>query len=158
MSLNKLTDSSILKPYLNIGCNDIKCTSLSVNSFTALPTAFGSYQPVISNLTGGTVTATESIYSMVGSPTTGALLDMNIEFAMTATSAVSQYVISVPLPTGYVLSASNKCLIVGNLVVRNAPATGYSAFSSTQTAGASSFVLVFVAESATLLQSEVGIF
>ena len=34
MSLNKLTNSSPIKDYLNIGCNDLKCNSLTVAGLT----------------------------------------------------------------------------------------------------------------------------
>ena len=39
MSLNKITNSSdyLQKQYLNIGCNDIKCTSIEVGSVPVIP-------------------------------------------------------------------------------------------------------------------------
>jgi hypothetical protein len=78
MSLNKITQSSdyLQKQYLNVGCNDIKCTSLEVGTVPVVPANL----PVIGKYPGNfTVDVPGSVeqpgvvyYEKVGNPNTQA--------------------------------------------------------------------------------------
>ena len=100
MSLNKLTSSTdyLEKQYLNIGCNDIKCSSLEVKG-EPVGTSF-EYNPVIVPVTPAdanfqTVTA---LYNTVGD-------HMNIDclfFSVVLPTNTNELIFNIPLPTGYV--------------------------------------------------------
>jgi hypothetical protein len=54
MSLNKFTSSTdyLSKQYLNIGCNDIRCTSLEIKGVEVIPRLHGVYTPSITSSIG----------------------------------------------------------------------------------------------------------
>ena len=110
MSLNKLTNSSdyLNKQYLNIGCNDIKCSSLEINGQSVNP-----QQPV--DIDGGafnpTITANDctignyqAFYKYNNNLMT---LYINADFTITATTT-AVITIDVPIPTGYTILQNNQ--------------------------------------------------
>jgi hypothetical protein len=54
MSLNKFTSSTdyLSKQYLNIGCNDIRCTSIEIKGVEVIPRLHSTYIPAITSSTG----------------------------------------------------------------------------------------------------------
>ena len=100
MSLNKITDSSdyLQKQYLNVGCNDIKCSSLEVKG-EPVGVSF-EYSPVIVPVTPTdanfqTVTA---LYNTIGD-------HMNIDclfFSVILPTNTNVLTFQIPMPTGYI--------------------------------------------------------
>ena len=54
MSLNKFTSSNdyLSKQYLNIGANDVKCTTLEIKGVEVIPRLHGTYFPTITSSVG----------------------------------------------------------------------------------------------------------
>ena len=105
MSLNKLTTSSdyLKKQYLNIGCNDIKCSSLEIKG-EPVGTAF-EYNAAIIPVTPADAnfqTAT-ALYNTVGN-------HMNIDclfFSVVLPTNTNELIFKIPMPTGYIGDGSN---------------------------------------------------
>lgn len=104
MSLNKLTNSNdyLEKQYLNIGCNDIKCSSLEIKGQSITPQIpvdidGGTFNPALTanNLTLGNYTA---FYKYNNNVMT---VDINADFTATANFNIST--LQCPLPTGYTI-------------------------------------------------------
>jgi len=104
MSLNKLTNSSdyLEKQYLNIGCNDIKCSSLEIKGQSITPQIpvdidGGTFNPTLTanNLTLGTYCA---FYKYNNNVMT---VDVNVDFTATATFAIST--VNCSIPAGYTI-------------------------------------------------------
>jgi hypothetical protein len=100
MSLNKLTNSSdyLEKQYLNIGCNDIKCSSLEVKG-EPVGTSF-EYNPVIVPVTPADANfqAVTALYNTVGD-------HMNIDclfFSVVLPTNTNELIFKIPMPTGYI--------------------------------------------------------
>ena len=113
MSLNKLTNSSdyLNKQYLNIGCNDIKCSSLEINNepvgvsfeYNPPPTAITPTDADFQNI--------EILYNIVGN-------HMNLDFlffTVNLPTNTQQLIFSIPLPSGYIgTGAGNPISLVAN--------------------------------------------
>ena len=100
MSLNKLTSSTdyLEKQYLNIGCNDIKCTSLEIKG-EPVGTSF-EYNPITVP-----VTPTDAVFQTVTVlyNTVGDHMNMDfLFFTVSLPSNTTDLVFQVPLPTGYI--------------------------------------------------------
>jgi hypothetical protein len=102
MSLNKLTNSAdyLEKQYLNIGCNDIKCSSLEIKGQSITPQQpvdidGGTFNPALS---GNDLTLTTycAFYKYNNNVMT---IDVNVDFSATANFAITT--VSCPLPSGY---------------------------------------------------------
>ena len=115
MSLNKLTTSSdyLEKQYLNIGCNDIKCSSLEIKG-EPVGISF-EYQPPIRTIFPEDVDyqLATVLYNTVGD-------HMNMDFLFFSAIVPSntiQLIFDLPLPSGYVGSgAGNPISLVGTAV------------------------------------------
>jgi len=115
MSLNKLTNSSdyLEKQYLNIGCNDIKCSSLEVKgepvgvSFEYTPT------PTAITPTDADFQEISILYNTVGD-------HMNLDFlffTVILPTNTTELVFSIPLPSGYIgTGAGEPISLVANAV------------------------------------------
>jgi len=101
MSLNKITSSSdfLQKQYLNIGCNDIKCTSLSVSGKPVVPTTDHSDSAsfnTIMTANNATIGSYSAYYRYNDNVMT---LIINCAFTITVVSGLITLVI--PLPPNY---------------------------------------------------------
>tara|TARA_R110000803_G_scaffold14544_2_gene40384 strand:+ start:2275 stop:2799 length:525 start_codon:yes stop_codon:yes gene_type:complete len=153
MSLNSFTKSTdwLDKQYLNIGCNDIKCTTLEVGGDTVIGVNIGLYEPAITFTTGATATNIEAYYSIIGNKT-NALLDMSIKFEVTVTASIPLYLITIPLPPGMTNLNTNNVSATGGITNFNTDRSFYSATDlAPQVAGGNTIALVFQATSTTLL-------
>ena len=102
MSLNKLTNSTdyLEKQYLNIGCNDIKCSSLEVKGQQISPVDIdgGAYNP---NLTANDCSLGDyqAFFRYNNNLMT---LYINVDFTITSpTTAI--VTLQCPIPTGYTI-------------------------------------------------------
>ena len=96
MSLNKLTNSSdyLNKQFLNIGCNDIKCSSLEVAGVELGRS--GKYNPTVTiNVGGSTVTPGFIYYNVVGKQ-----LHLTFSRIIILGANSNNFVVTVPLPSG----------------------------------------------------------
>ena len=157
MSLNKLTNSSdyLEKQYLNIGCNDIKCSSLEVSGKTVRGNEAGQYTPPITIQDGSTVSDVFGNYVINGDDV-GAMVDLSIRCKMTVATSTAVYNYTVTLPDGYKVVSSNPSPITGMIHNRGGAFAPYVAFETTCTAGATSFIASFNNSSATFLPVGVG--
>ena len=115
MSLNKLTNSNdyLEKQYLNIGCNDIKCSSLEIKGepvgvsfeYNPSPTAITPLDANFQNI--------EVLYNTVGD-------HMNLDFlffTVILPTNTQQLIFSFPLPSGYIgTDVGNPVSLVANAV------------------------------------------
>jgi hypothetical protein len=115
MSLNKFTNSTdyLNKQYLNIGCNDIKCSSLEINNtpvglsfeYSPIPYALSPSDAVFENV--------NVLYNTVGN-------HMNLDFLIFTVNLPTNtqlLVFSIPLPSGYTgTGAGDFVSIVANAV------------------------------------------
>lgn len=96
MSLNKLTNSSdyLNKQFLNIGCNDIKCSTLEVGGVELGKS--GKYNPTVTiNIPGSTVTPGFIYYNVVGKQ-----LHLTFSRIIILGANSNNFTLVVPLPTG----------------------------------------------------------
>jgi hypothetical protein len=110
MSLNKFTVSTdyLKKQYLNIGCNDIKCTSLEIDGKTVNPTVpididGGAFNPTLT-ANDCTLGQYQAFFKYNNNLMT---VYINADFTITAaTTAIITIV--VPLPIGYTILQNNQ--------------------------------------------------
>jgi len=102
MSLNKLTTSTdyLQKQFLNIGCNDIKCTTLEVGGAPVGGSSEGRFTPTITVDEGSTIDSQKGLYTTTGS-NTQSILDVSIQCQMVAASSTTAYRFTVTLPDGW---------------------------------------------------------
>jgi hypothetical protein len=100
MSLNKLTTSTdyLTKQYLNVGCNDIKCTSLAVAGNTVTPIQNGSYTPAMTS-TVGVFNNILAYYSVDGS-----YISVWFEGNLNIVNTAATVNVVLPLPIGFLNS------------------------------------------------------
>jgi len=100
MSLNKLTDSSIEKKWMNISCNDLKCSTLEVAGVELGKS--GKYNPTVTiNVGGSTVTPGFIYYNVVGKQ-----LHLTFSRIIILGANSNNFVVTVPLPTGITATPS----------------------------------------------------
>jgi hypothetical protein len=110
MSLNKFTNSSdyLKKQYLNIGCNDIKCTSLeidgkSVNPQQPIDIDGGAFNPTLS-ANDCTIGDYQAFFRYNNNLMT---VYINADFTISvATTAI--ITLQVPIPNGYTIFLNNQ--------------------------------------------------
>ena len=102
MSLNKLTTSTdyLQKQFLNIGCNDIKCTTLEVGGTPVNPPSEGRFTPTITIDDGSTVNSKKGLYTATGT-STQSVLDVSIQCQIVVATTTSAYRFTVTLPDGW---------------------------------------------------------
>jgi hypothetical protein len=157
MSLNKLTISSdyLNKQYLNIGCNDIKCSSLEIAGKSVKGNEAGQYTTPITIDDGSTVTNVFGNYVITGDDV-GAMVDLSVCCKMTVSTSTSVYKYTVILPDGYKVVSSNPSPITGIIHNRGGAYAPYVAFETTCVAGSTSFIASFNNSTATLLPVGLG--
>jgi len=148
MSLNKLTDSSILKPYLNIGCNDIKCSSLQIGG-NPISGGFGFYTPTITVSDSSNISNISSNYSISGI-SSNALLDVSLYFKMVAATSSSTYIFTISLPENY-LAANGIFQSIGNIHHSGGSLSSYNVVSSTGIGTSNNCTIVFNQATSTLI-------
>jgi hypothetical protein len=96
MSLNKITQSSdyLQKQYLNIGCNDIKCTTLEIKGVEVIPRLHGTYFPTITSSVG-TFSNTYAYWSREE-----VYLDVWFTTELLVTNSATFIAIDLPYPQG----------------------------------------------------------
>ena len=118
MSLNKFTNSSdyLNKQYLNIGCNEIKCSSLEINNEPV-----GVSFEYIATPTG--ITPADAVFQGIGILYNTVGDHMNLDFLFFSVNLPSnspQLIFSIPLPSGYIgTGAGNPVSLVANAVNGN---------------------------------------
>lgn len=97
MSLNKFTSSNdyLSKQYLNVGCNDIKCTTLEIKGVEVIPRLHGSYTPAITSSTG-TFSNTSAYWSFEET-----YLDIWFTTELLVTNSGTFVAIDLPYPPPY---------------------------------------------------------
>lgn len=157
MSLNKLTTSSdyLNKQYLNVGCNDIKCSSLEVAGKSVRGNEAGQYTPPITIQDGSTVADVFGNYVINGDDV-GAMVDLSVCCKMTNATATLLYNYTVTLPDGYKVVSSNPSPVTGIIHNRGGAYSDYVAISTTCVAGSTQFIVSFNGISATPLPVGVG--
>lgn len=102
MSLNKLTTSSdyLEKQYLNIGCNDIKCTSLEIGGTPIVPTNIpvsGKYDATMTaNVAGTSMTNGWVYWEAIGNQ-----LKLTFSRIVVIANNTSSIIFTIDLPAGY---------------------------------------------------------
>jgi hypothetical protein len=157
MSLNKLTTSIdyLEKQYLNIGCNDIKCSSLEVAGKSVKGNETGQYTTPITIDDGSTVTNVFGNY-VITCDDVGAMVDLSVCCKMTNATATLLYNYTVTLPDGYKVVSSNPSPVNGIIHNRAGAYSDYVAISTTCVAGSTQFIVSFNGISATPLPVGVG--
>jgi len=159
MSLNKLTNSSdyLEKQYLNIGCNDIKCSSLEVSGKTVRGNEVGQYTtPIV--VDDGTTATVDNVFGnyVINGDDAGAMVDLSVCCKMNVTTTSVLYNFTVTLPDGYKVVSSNPSPVNGMIHNRGGAYAPYTAMSTTCGAGSNTFVVSFNASSSTFLPAGVG--
>ncbi len=144
MSLNKLTNYSdyLDKQYLNIGCNDIKCSTLEVDGKKVNSNISGSYSPAITVSDGSSLTQTIGNYIITASDD-NSILDLSVTSNMTAASALSAYVLTVPLPENHTVVLADPFPCVGYLHDLGGAYANYVAQTTGAVVGSNSVSIVF---------------
>ena len=157
MSLNKLTTSSdyLEKQYLNIGCNDIKCSSLEVAGKSVKGNEAGQYTTPIIVDDGSTVDNVFGNYVITGDDVK-AMVDLSVCCKLNVATSTLLYNFTVTLPDGYKVVSSNPSPVNGMLHNRGGAYSNYFAISTTCVAGSTSFIVSFNSISATGLPVGVG--
>ena len=107
MSLNKLTNSAdyLEKQYLNIGCNDIKCSTLEVGGTPIIPTnvpVSGKYDAPIAISVAGS----DDLNGFVYWQAVGNQLKLSFARLYQLGANASQITFTIDLPSGYTSPAS----------------------------------------------------
>jgi len=133
MSLNKFTSSSdyLSKQYLNLGVNDIKCSTLSVSGKPVVPSTdhsdSASFTPTLTanNLTLNTFSAYYHYNNNV------LTLIVNVNFTVVTAGAL--VTLQVPLPPNYTVKIDTEQFPAIGFLSNNVstPFTSQSAFTST---------------------------
>jgi hypothetical protein len=157
MSLNKLTTSTdyLEKQYLNIGCNDIKCTSMEIAGKSVKGNEAGQYTTPITIDDGSTVTNVFGNYVITGDDV-GAMVDLSVCCKMNVATSTSLYNYTVTLPDGYKVVSSNPSPVNGMIHNRGGAFAPYVAMSTTCGAGSTTFIVSFNNSTATFLPVGVG--
>jgi hypothetical protein len=157
MSLNKLTTSSdyLEKQYLNIGCNDIKCSSLEIKGQSVKGSIAGQYTPVITVDDGSSINTVFGNYIIIGDDT-DAMVDLSVSCKMINSTATSLYQFSVQLPLGYTAIASAVTPCVGYIHNRGGAYSNYLVQECSALSGQNSITLYFNEISATQLPVGIG--
>jgi hypothetical protein len=157
MSLNKFTrsDNYLNKQYLNVGCNDVKCTTLEVEGNSVVGVSYGVYEPLVTFVTGATAINTEAVYTLIGNKTQ-AVLDCSLKFTAVVTTSSNLYIIRIPLPVGMTNYNTNNCIAVGGITNLNSAKSYYSATEVAQVTGESTLTLIFQSTTTTLLPTADG--
>lgn len=157
MSLNKLTTSTdyLEKQYLNIGCNDIKCSSLEVAGKSVKGNVAGQYTTPITISDGSTVSDVFGNYVITGDDV-GAMVDLSVCCKMTVATSTALHDFTVTLPNGYKVVSSNPSPVNGMIHNRGGAYAPYVAMSTTCSAGSTTFVVSFNVSTATSLPVGVG--
>ena len=156
MSLNKLTTSTdyLQKQFLNIGCNDIKCTTLEVGGSSVGGSSEGRFTPTITVSDGSTINSQKGLYTATGS-STQSVLDISIQCQMVAATSTSAYTFTVTLPDAW------KCFGTdaagqGSILCKGATADLYVCEDSTSVADATTVAVKLNQISTTSIPVGVG--
>ena len=157
MSLNKFTSSTdyLNKQYLNIGCNQIRCTSVLIKGVNAKASYFGTYTPTFTIDDGSTVQDAYAIYTYVGD-SLGAVVDINVYCKMIVATSTSAYNLSLNLPDnlkGYATKIVPSTGIIHNV---GGAYSNYTPTKATLTQGSNIFTVNFNETTATQLPVGVG--
>jgi len=109
MSLNKLTDSSKIdqQQWMNIGCNNIKCSSLELDGTTIFPSIDGAHVPTISS-DAGSFSNSQSYYTF-----RQPFFEMSFKTKLTVGATPSGTPsLTIPLPPGIELPAIGSSILV----------------------------------------------
>lgn len=157
MSLNKLTVSTdyLQKQYLNIGCNQIRCSSLLVKGVLAQASYFGSYIPTITVNDGSTIQNPIGLYSYTGS-SLGAQLDINIRCEMTVATSDAGYTFTINLPDNLKGYINQKVCVVGYIHNIGGAYSNYIANEANTVGNSNTFTVYFNETTATQLPVGVG--
>jgi len=96
MSLNKLTDSSTEKKWMNISCNDVKCSTLEVAGVALGKSGKYSAPPITISVAGSTVVSGFTYYNIVGKQ-----LHITASRLVILGASSNNFTVTVPLPTGF---------------------------------------------------------
>ena len=156
MSLNKFTTSTdyLQKQFLNVGCNQVRCTSLLIKGVNSKATYFGTYTPSLTISDGSTVTDAYAVYTYVGD-SLGAVLDINVYCKMTVATSTALYDFSVNLPDGLQCFSTRDMPALGNIHNRGGAYSVYSAIKGATTAASNNFTVSF--NENTSIQLPVGV-
>ena len=156
MSLNKLTTSTdyLQKQYLNVGANDIKCTTLSVGGAPVGGSSEGRFTPTITVDDGSTINSQKGLYTTTGS-TTQSILDVSIQCRMVASTTSPAYRFTVTLPDAW------KCFGTdmagqGTILCKGATADTYICEDSTSVVDATTATVKLNVNGATFIPVGVG--
>lgn len=156
MSLNKLTSSTdyLQKQFLNIGCNDIKCTTLEVGGAPVGGSSEGRFTPTITVDDGSTINSQKGLYTTTGS-TTQSILDVSIQCRMVASTTSPAYRLTVTLPDAW------KCFGTdmagqGTILCKGATADTYICEDSTSVVDATTATVKLNVNGATFIPVGVG--
>lgn len=143
MSLNKFTTSTdyLSKQYLNVGCNDIKSTTLSVSNSEVKGSISGVYSPVITSLDGSIVANIKAVYTIVGN-NDDAIFDCNFTCEIVVATSITTYIIVLPLPAGYQTNQTDQSCAVGAIHTRGHN-NNYTAYSINQPLGGTVIAIFF---------------
>jgi hypothetical protein len=157
MSLNKLTISTdyLEKQYLNIGCNDIKCTTLEVAGKSVKGNGAGQYTTPIVIDDGSTVSNVFGNYVITVNDV-GAMVDLSVCCKMTVATPISTYTFTATLPDGYKVVSSNPSPVIGYIHQVGGVYSLYNAIRTICVAGDTYFQVLFNETSATQLPVGVG--
>ena len=156
MSLNKFTSSAdyLQKQYLNVGANDIKCTTLEVGGAPVGGSSEGRYTPTITVDDGSTINSQKGLYTTTGS-NTQSILDVSIQCKMVAATTSPAYRLTVTLPDAW------KCFGTdmagqGTILCKGATADTYICEDSTSVVDATTAAVKLNVNGATFIPVGVG--
>ena len=151
MSLNKFTNANdyLQKQYLNLGCNDIKCSTLEVEGNTVIGVNYGVYVPEITFITGGTSSDIEAVYTIIGNKTE-AVLDCSVKFSADIDTSSILYLINIKLPDGMTNYNTTNCIATGGMTHILSPYNYYSFIEVAQVAGQNILTVILNTTTGTL--------
>ncbi len=116
MSLNKFTNSSdyLEKQYINLGCNDIKCSSLQIGGEIVNSNISGSYIPIIT-INDGSQAINEVSNFVITKYNDSSIVDLTLHCRMIAQTQAAGYNVTIKLPLGYKSVFSDPVPCVGYL-------------------------------------------
>ena len=153
MSLNKLTTSSdyLNKQYLNLGCNDIKCSTLEVKGDAVVGNGYGTYVPTITVDDGSTIQNPISYYTKTGN-SVGTVLDIAIHCQMTVSTSTASYRLTCNLPENYNFVVAQTVTSVGRIHNKGGAYSNYTPITTTTTgSGGTTFQVEYNSDTATFL-------
>ena len=157
MSLNKFTSSTdyLEKQYLNIGCNDIRCSSMLIKGVNAKASYFGTYAPTFTIDDGSTVQDAYAVYTFVGD-TLGAVVDINVYCKMIVATSTASYNLSLNLPDNLKGYATKFIPATGIIHNKGGAYSSYNPTRATVTENSNIFTVNFNETTATQLPVGVG--